>query len=307
MRRFRKVDHVPQRRYQPPNVVTPDDGTVPKDGQLTILTRQSTLKQKERHVYSQERNPDELVQEAQRMGFADIQVYDWDTGIGAYKTTIEDRPALRFWLSELLPSGKSRVLMVSQEDRLFRDKWETEHNAFIRQVATHGGWVICGQRIYNFRRDMDCEQFRLACKYGKQYIESHIIRRMLPALHRSAMAGHYPGGYVPWGYVVDYDEHSPTYRRLVPYVQHSVLVVEKVFQRFAGMIQPTVTELARSWLRDGLVWPFFGEDVDPRRIRWLDAHAKRDEMLGGILSTSDKLRRFSLMLPIWDGVRELAK
>jgi len=272
---------VPQRRYQPLSRLSPDDEIVPKDGQLTILTRQSTFKQKERHVYSQERNPDELVDEARRMGFVDIQVYDWDTGIGAYKTTIEDRPALHHWLTELLPSGKSRVLMVSQEDRLFRDKWETEHNAFIRQVATYGGWVICGQRIYNFRRDMDCEQFRLACKYGKQYIESHIIRRMLPALHRSAMAGQYAGGYVPWGYIVDYDQDSATFKRLVPYEPHAVLVVEKVFRRFASLIQPTVTELARSWQREGLVWPFFGADVDPRRTRWLDAHAKRDEALGG--------------------------
>ena len=171
--------------------------------------------------------------------------------------------------------------MVSQEDRLFRDKWETEHNAFIRQVATYGGWVICGQRIYNFRRDMDCEQFRLACKYGKQYIESHIIRRMLPALHRSTMAGRYAGGYVPWGYVVDYDQNSATYRRLVPYEPHAVLVVERVFRRFASMVQPTVTELARSWQREGLVWPFFGADIDPRRSSWLDGRATRDETRGG--------------------------
>jgi hypothetical protein len=82
------VVQVPQRRYQPPSKLSPEQDIVPKDGQLTILTRQSTFKQKERHVYSQERNPKELVDEARRIGFVDIQVYDWDTGIGAYKTTI---------------------------------------------------------------------------------------------------------------------------------------------------------------------------------------------------------------------------
>ena len=215
-----------------------------------------------------------------------LSIFRSTTGIPALEptsTTIEDRPALHL-LAHRAPPHQARAACSWSARRIacsaikLGDRTQRSSSARWR---THGGWVICGQRIYNFRRDMDCEQFRLACKYGKQYIESHIIRRMLPALHRSAMAGHYPGGYVPWGYVVDYDEHSPTYRRLVPYVQHSVLVVEKVFQRFAGMIQPTVTELARSWLRDGLVWPFFGEDVDPRRIRWLDAHAKRDETLGG--------------------------
>jgi hypothetical protein len=113
---------MPQRRYQRPSGGFSDAEILPLDTQLTILTRQSTFKQKDRHVYSQERNPEELVEQARRMGFTDIKVYDWDTGIGAYKTAIADRPALRYWLYDLLPSGVSRVLMVSQEDRLFRDK-----------------------------------------------------------------------------------------------------------------------------------------------------------------------------------------
>jgi hypothetical protein len=135
--------------------------------------------------------------------------------------------------------------------------------------------------VYNFRREMDCEQFRMACKYGKQYIESHIIRRMLPALHRSAMAGRYPGGYVPWGYVVDYGQQSVTHKHLIHYEPHAKLVVNAVFRRFAGMAQPTVSELERSWHREGLVWPFFSSEVDPRRIRWVDAHCTRDEACGG--------------------------
>lgn len=272
---------MPRRRYPLPSGAHPDDETLPLGTQLTILTRQSTFKQSERNVFSAEMHPDDLIREGQRLGFSDIQVYDWDTGIGAYSTTIADRPALKHWLYELLPEGKSRVLLVSQEDRLFRDKWEDQHNQFIRHVAEHGGWVICGSRVYNFRREFDCEQFRMACKYGRLYIEHHIIRRMLPSLHRAAMSGRYPGGAVAWGYLVDYDRHSSTFMHLVRYEPHAALVVDHLFRRFAALAHPSPTAIARQWDEDGLVFPFFGPDVDERRVRWVDAHCIRDEARGG--------------------------
>jgi hypothetical protein len=272
---------MPQHRYQPLDSGQSADETLPLDTQLTILTRQSTFKQSERNVYSAEMHPDDLIQVGRRFGFADIQVYDWDTGIGAYSTVIEDRPGLHHWLYELLPAGKSRVLLVSQEDRLFRDQWETQHNRFIEQVAKHGGWVICGQRVYNFRREMDREQFRLACKYGRLYIEHHIKGRLHPAIHRIALSGRYAGGPVPWGYIVDYDKHSATYKHFVPYEPHAVLVVEQVFKRFAGMVSPSVMELARMWERERRVWPFFGPEVDERRVRILKQAAARSAGVDG--------------------------
>src|SRR6476620_1588451 len=119
-----------QHRYQPPDSLTPDQDILPIDSVCVILTRQSTRAQKERNTFSAEVDPNTLIAEARRLGFADqhIQVLDWDMGKGAYNTTIEDRPALRYWLTELLPSGKSRVVLVSQEDRLFRDRTEIQVN-----------------------------------------------------------------------------------------------------------------------------------------------------------------------------------
>lgn len=271
-------------RYRSPKDSDPETESMPLDTICTVLVRQSTLVQKERNLFSAEVNPADLVREAQeRWGFAPevIQVIDQDMGIGAYSTTIEDRPGLHHWLTELLPTGKSRVVLVSQEDRLFRDQWETEHNRFIEQVARHGGWVICGQNVYNFRREFDRERFRMACKYGRQYIEYHVKGRLQPAVQRAAMSGRYAGGPVPWGYLVNCDQHSPTYKHFVPYDPHAVLVVEQVVQRFARMLRPSVMELARCWWREGLVWPFFGPEVDERRVRYVDAHCERDETRGG--------------------------
>ncbi len=241
---------MPRHRNRPPEDSNPDAETLPLDTLCTVLVRQSSLVQKERNLFSAEVNPADLVHEAQeRWGFAPdaIQVLDQDMGIGAYSTTIEDRPGLFHWLTELLPSGKSRVILVSQEDRLFRDRWETEHNRFIEQVARHGGWVICGRNMYNFRREFDRERFRMACKYGRQYIEYHVKGRLQPAVQRAAMAGRYAGGPIPWGYIVDYTPHSMTHKHFMRYEPHAVLLLEQVFHRFAQMLRPSVMELARTW------------------------------------------------------------
>src|SRR5215472_6853913 len=116
-------------RYQPPSDGQMPD-SLPVDTVCTILVRQSTNAQFERNTFSAEVNPGELIRQAERLGFLPdrISVLDWDMGIGAYNTTIEERPALHHWLTELLPSGKSRVVLVSQEDRLFRDRTEIQVN-----------------------------------------------------------------------------------------------------------------------------------------------------------------------------------
>ncbi len=271
-------------RYQPPDADDPGRDHLPLDTDCTILVRQSARAMQERNMDSAELHPDELVGIARDYwGFAPerIQVIDWDMGIGAYSTTIDMRPGLRHWLNDLLPGGKSRVVLVSQEDRLFRDRDEIDHNVFIKQVAQHGGWVICGHSVYNFQLDRDKENFRDACKYGKQYIERHVKRRLHPAIQRAAMAGRYAGGPVPWGYVVDYAPQSSTYKHFVPYEPHARLVAEQVFGYFAHLPIPSVVEVARHWAQEGLIWPFFSPDVDARRLRLVERTCTRDELRGG--------------------------
>ena len=86
---------------------------------------------------------------------------------------------------------------------------------------------------------------------------------------------------MPWGYLVDYDSQSSTYKHYVPYEPHARLVTEHNFQVFAALPFPSVVEVARHWGRNGLVWPFFGPEVDPRRVRVVEAACTRNETLGG--------------------------
>jgi hypothetical protein len=113
-------------------------------------------------------------------------------------------------LSDDLPAGTSRVVLVSNEDRLFRDQHETEHNRFIAEAAKNSGWVICGETVYNFRRRFDQDRFRWACRAGREYVEGHIEARHHPANQRNAMRGRYPGGQSHSAYIVDYDPRSST-------------------------------------------------------------------------------------------------
>lgn len=279
-------------RYQHVERVHPDQEALPLQSICTILTRQSTFVQSERNVFSAEVNPQDLVDDALRLGFAleRIRIVDADMGIGAYDTVISDRPGLQKWLYEDLPSGESLVALVSQEDRLFRDKWEDQHNAFIRQVATHGGWVICGQNIYNFRREWDRDRFRMACKYGRMNIEHHVLQRLHPATQRAAMQGRYVGGVVSWGYVVDYDRRSATYKRLISYPSHASLVQEELFRFFAAMSEPSVTGVVRHWEKYGLLFPFYSDDVDPHVVRSA-SRRKRDDARGGYLIEYRQVQR----------------
>src|SRR5262249_34051955 len=122
-----------------------------------------------------------------------------------------------------------------------------------------------------------------ACKAGKEFIEGHLKARLHPAIHRAAMAGRYPGGPVPMGYIVEYNPRSPTYKHFVRYQPHATLVEEQVFRVFARLPHPSTVEVARHWAREGLVWPFFGPEVDSRRVRVAEAMYTRDDAQGGYL------------------------
>jgi hypothetical protein len=97
------------------------------------------------------------------------------------------------------------------------------------------------------------------------------------------MRGRYTGGPVAWGYVVDYNPDSPRYKHLQVYRPHAELVAEHVFKVYSAQVQPSAMAVAYHWDRAGLIWPFYGSEVDHRVRRVSDACRKRDETRGGYL------------------------
>src|SRR5258707_13586084 len=127
VRIHRRVAAMPS--YRPASeLMSPGEETLPLDTLATIIPRQSKKAGAKNNVHSQELADHELLTLATAHGFAasHVRIDKRDMGISANTTTIDDRPALREWLRELLPSGASRVVIFSQEDRAFRDDEASE-------------------------------------------------------------------------------------------------------------------------------------------------------------------------------------
>jgi len=278
-------------RYRPATAHLLDDAALPLDSLAVVIPRQSKKGGAKTNVHSQELADHELLALATSHGFPAhrVRIDKRDMGISANTTTIADRPALCEWLRELLPSGLSRVVIFSQEDRAFRDEEEIELNTFIREVKRYRGWVICGHKVYRLWEEYDADMFRVMCKYAAKYIAHHVLGRLHPAVDRAAQRGFYDGRGINVGYIVDYDARSSTYKRYVPYPPHAALVANEIFERFARMAYPSVPALVRAWnapdsatpvmdpttdtLRQAptLYFPAFPPDVDPRilnKVSW---------------------------------------
>ncbi len=89
--------------------------------------------------------------------------------------------------------------------------------------------------------------FRMECKYAAKYIVHQIRGRLIPAVGRAAQRGLYDGRGLNIGYIVDFYQMSPTYKRYVPYPPHAALVLHDIFERFARMPYPSVPALVRAW------------------------------------------------------------
>lgn len=223
-------------RYRP--LIDPsvnDHESLPLDTIATVIPRQSKKAGARNNVHSKELADHELVDLATSHGFAShaVHIDKRDMGISANTTTINERPALRDWLRESLPSGLSKVVIFSQEDRAFRDEEEVELNTFIKEVKRYHGWVICGHKAYKLWEEYDADMFRMMCKYAAKYIVHHVRGRLLPAVSRAAQRGYYDGRGINVGYLVDYDPKSPTYKRYILYPPHADLVLHEMFEHFA--------------------------------------------------------------------------
>lgn len=223
--------------------------TLPLDTVAVIIPRQSKKAGARLNINSQELADHELMDLATSQGFVpnQVRIDKRDMGISANTTTINDRPALREWLRELLPAGISKVVVFSQEDRAFRDEEEIELNTFIHEVKKHRGWVICGHKVYRLWEEYDADMFRMMCKYAAKYIVHHVRGRLLPSVTRAAQRGLYDGRGINIGYIVDYDSRSLTYKHYIPYPPHATLVLQEIFERFAHMPYPSVPALVRAW------------------------------------------------------------
>jgi hypothetical protein len=156
-----------------------------------------------------------------------------------------------------------------QENRLFRDETQIYYNQFIDKCKQHDVVVVVVSpylMIYDFRDDMLTEMFRWKCKESADFIKRHIKGWMLPARYRAAWHdGEWAGlGDPPTGFIVDFDEDSPTHKKLVAYWPH-IEKAKEYFQLYMELAGDN-SLLYRRLRESPIIFPEFEEWVDPRNV-----------------------------------------
>ncbi len=162
------------------------------------------------------------------------------------------------------------TVICYQENRLFRDETQIYYNQFIEKCKAHDIVVVVispSLMIYDFRDDFLTEMFRWKCKESADFIKRHIKGWMLPARYRAAWVdGEWAGlGDPPTGFIVDFDEDSPTCKKLIVYWPH----IEKVKEYYQLNMElgGNISLLYRRLRESPIIFPEFESWVDPRNIK----------------------------------------
>lgn len=171
---------------------------------------------------------EDLIDWAMRQGWKDHNLDPYFADLGLSGTLPPDQRPDMFRLFDNIDSGRydHGSGICFQENRLFRDETQIYYNQFIQKCLEHDVVVVVVSpylMIYDFRDDLLAEIFRWKCKESADFIKRHVKGWMLPARRRAAWIGGKWAGYgdAPTGYIVDFNEQSPTYQKLIPYPPHA--------------------------------------------------------------------------------------
>ncbi len=219
---------------------------------------------------SREMQTEDLIKLAQEYGWKDEDLDPYFADLGLSGTLRPDQRPDMLRLFDNIDMGRYNhgSVICYQENRLFRDETQIYYNQFIQKCKEHDVVVVVISpylMIYDFRDEFLTEMFRWKCKEAGDFIKRHVKGWMHPARERSARQGNWAGlGDIPIGYNVDFDTHSPTHKKFVPYEPHAE-VIRWLFQRYmelCGDLQKLYRELDKA----SIYFPPFTEDVDPRNV-----------------------------------------
>lgn len=215
---------------------------------------------------------DDLMKWAIDQGWQDELLDPYYADLGLSGTLRPDQRPDMLRLFDNIDAGRydHGSVICFQENRLFRDETQIYYNQFIDKCKARDAVVVVVSpylMIYDFRDDMLTEMFRWKCKESADFIKRHIKGWMLPARRRAAWHdGKWAGlGDPPTGFLVDFNEKSPTYQRLIAYSPH-IEKVEEHFQLFMEL-GGDISLLYRRLRESPIVFPEFEAGVDPRNVK----------------------------------------
>jgi DNA invertase Pin-like site-specific DNA recombinase len=247
-----------------------------------VYKRLSTHEQVRDHLFSLKMQ-DALADMAKRDGYPEELIYVEDRDLGLSGTLGSDeRPGLA-QIIELIEQDKAESVYVVHASRLYRDQTLIDGFAFGELCKKHGVIIVTPSMRLNLRDDMHMRVYRMELDWSAQELKI-IKERMHGARDFKARQGFYAGGQLAAGFILDTQEGSPTYEKIVPYEPHAE-VVRYIFQK-AFEHQCRLMPVIRAAKKDGIYFPFFppelGKEMNHRTgLKFTKKHSR-----GWIISSS---------------------
>src|SRR5713226_1334143 len=218
--------------------VPKDDFELPKQIDkkrfTAVLIRQSDDRADADHIFSRESQL-KLVKYAMRLRGDEteewIRIYDEGAGVSGQKR-IDQRKELNRLYSDI-KKGIIGSVVIIHEDRMFRDKYQTEATTFIRHLAEHDVllFVRTDHRRYDCTKASDAKALLGKMIDSRSYLDDHVLGRMNGSQEAKALQGLFDGRNLPMGYVIQGKKKQQVLIIYEPWAR----VIRWMFERFKNL------------------------------------------------------------------------
>lgn len=236
------------------------------EGIAFVYLRLSSHEQVKKHIYSLQAQY-ELVDLAKKDGYPGqlIHVETRDLGISGTLGQ-QEREGLAHLIGQIEAELVESVYVV-QICRLFRDQTLIMPFTFGELCKQHGVIIVTPQMRLNLRDRMHMRIYRMEAERAAEELEV-MNARLHGGQNLKARQGHYAGGSIPPGYVLDVQKQievdgrlvdNPDYHKYRVYEPHAE-IVRAVF-RMATIPGRTVPQIVRRCRSEGLGFPPFPPEL----------------------------------------------
>ncbi len=250
------------RQLKPKSLVEPQESKL-SDRPLAIIARQSSTKQIEDNPESLKLQIEDARQRFISQGWSEDIITIRVAGGGKKGVSgtlrIDQRSELQETMVDI-EAGTCKAVGAYSISRLFRDKYGVQSGTFMEACAKHDVLVILPDKTYDFKNENDVTMFTIYARFAAVENEQR-AKLLTDARRRKSLRGDYDGRPLIVGFIVDRDEHSLTYWKLLEYPPHAK-VVRRLYARLrelGGQFNLLAAEVAAM----PFVFPDFEEGVSP--------------------------------------------
>jgi hypothetical protein len=287
MRTYKRPESVPQDPYK--------SQPLPVEEPIAVYYRQSSEGQIGN--ISTTLQTVDMVEHLERLGWLRERVLmiDMDAGVSGQKK-IRERIGMSM-LYDLIESGQISAVAAQDVDRFFRDVTQIQTNIFIDACKRNHVLVLTPNMIYDFAHPtngrMHMQMFRERAQQAADYLEYHIIGRLVRSRHWRNERGLWSGRMVTPGFMVDMREKlpdgsaNPNHRKYVRFDAYAdvVLAYFELFRAQGGNLRQTWRKIETQ----GPFYPEFSRDMLPEGFHCRMSLDYRSQITGQLFPSESGL------------------